>query len=82
MTKVNFFSFIALVIAFVITTSATNAAVYKWTDENGKVHFTDKPPKHLKKKSSIVNIKSKTTTSTARFPVVANLKPIKKHDLS
>lgn len=36
-----------------------NAQVYKWTDENGKVHYSDKP---VDKKSEAVKIKRQPTS--------------------
>ena len=37
--------FLALTLAaFLAMTTAANAEVYKWVDEDGNVHFTDTPP--------------------------------------
>ena len=77
MIKVSRYSLVALTIAAIFTSSVTVAAVYKWVDENGKVHFTDKPPKQLKAKPKIINIKSKKLTPASKFPSVTSLEPIK-----
>ncbi|TBW50982.1 DUF4124 domain-containing protein [Marinobacter halodurans] len=39
--------------------SATAGSVYKWTDENGVVHFGDQKP--INKKSETVNVRSGTS---------------------
>jgi len=79
MNKAMRCSLITLVIATFIGAQTIHAKVYKWFDENGKVHFTDTPPpKHLKKEAEVVDIKPKKTTSAAKFPAVAKLAPIKK----
>ena len=36
--------FYLLLMLFVCTSSVGMAEIYKWTDVNGKVHFSDKPP--------------------------------------
>lgn len=53
------------------------AKVYRWVDEQGKVHYTDKPPKKLKEKLKVVNIKQKKSTISTRLPHVESLSPIK-----
>ena len=53
------------------------AQLYKWTDENGKVHFSDKPPPEKKGEAKVVDIKKKKTVSSSQsFPRVALLEPI------
>jgi len=39
----------------VFFTSFSNAEIYRWTDENGKVHFSDKPVGKAAKKLNIKN---------------------------
>lgn len=77
MNKMKRYSLIALMISAVFATPATIAKVYKWVDENGKVHFTDKPPKQLKAQPEVVEITPKTTRSASKLPAVAKLEPIK-----
>lgn len=43
-------------IAFMFLISPVQAKLYKWTDENGKVHYSDKvPPQHSKHKRDELN---------------------------
>ena len=44
-----------------ITTYASYGEIYRWVDQNGKVHFGDKKPKHLK--SEQLQLKINTYTS-------------------
>jgi len=37
----------ALIFSLVFSSKFINAEIYQWTDKNGKVHFSDKPPKDL-----------------------------------
>ena len=32
-----------LISAFILLSTSVNAKIYKWIDENGSVHFSDKP---------------------------------------
>jgi S1-C subfamily serine protease len=77
MNKMKRYSLITLTIAAFFCAPAINAQVYKWVDENGKVHFTDTPPKQLKTEPEVVNISPKKTTSASKLPPVAKLEPIK-----
>ena len=53
MLKVNV---ITLLLSFsFLSSSATYAEIYKWVDENGKVHFGDAPPSS--KEAQSVNLK-------------------------
>ncbi len=54
-----------------------NAAVYKWVDENGKIHYTDKPPQNLDVEIEEVKIKSNSSGPSLRFPQVRKATPIK-----
>ncbi len=51
--------------------------MYKWTDENGKVHFSDKPPPGAKKQAEVVSVKKNKPASSHRFPSVERLQPIR-----
>ncbi len=56
---------VALAVALaVLCSSAAAAGVYKWTDADGKVHFTDKPPPDVKAET--------IKTKTAADPHTAN----------
>jgi len=54
------------------------AAIYQWVDENGEVHFTDKPPQERKAESKVLDIAPKKSKSVGKFPTVKALIPIKK----
>jgi serine protease Do len=75
------------VIMLFAITPFSQAQVYKYVDENGKVFFSDKPPKDAKK-PEVVDIKHKTSTPTTTtsssksFPRVAKLAPIKNSQAS
>jgi len=43
MRKIQFITYIALIITLVFS-GITDAKIYKWTDDKGKVHFGDAPP--------------------------------------
>ncbi|MDJ0777822.1 MAG: trypsin-like peptidase domain-containing protein [Gammaproteobacteria bacterium] len=57
---------------------ALQAELYKWTDENGKVHFSDKPPPGAGGEAKVVNVKKNKPVSAHRFPSVQRLEPIRK----
>lgn len=57
---VNFAYFILLLLLFVADSSAE---IYKWTDESGKVNFSDKKPRHLESKE--VKLKINTYESVS-----------------
>lgn len=65
-----------ITVAAVFSAPVVSAKVYKWVDENGDVHFTDKPPKEVEATSEVINIKSKKG-APVNFPSVKNLSPIK-----
>jgi serine protease Do len=76
MNKVTHLLLTLLTVAAFFYTPAISAAVYKWVDEKGNVHFTDKPPKQVKATSEVISIKPKKNTSF-NFPTVKNLNPIR-----
>lgn len=51
------------------------AEIYKWTDENGKVHFSDEPPKIKSKKAEVLDVKT-SKISAIEFPRLRKPKPI------
>ncbi len=60
-----------------LATQPALAQLYKWTDDNGKVHFSDKPPPKSKGEPEVVDIKQKKPASSQQFPRVVSLDPIK-----
>lgn len=72
----RFTSCFLLGLALLATQSAL-AQLYKWTDDNGKVHFSDKPPPKSKGEPEVVDIKQKKPASSQQFPRVVSLDPIK-----
>ena len=71
---------VAIAVAAILIAAGTplsHAQVYKYVDENGKVYFSDKPPKDAKKQE-VVDIKTKTKVSDSSdaLPQVAKLDPI------
>ena len=59
--RISWFSLLGLAL---LALQPAQAQLYKWTDENGKVHFTDKPPKQLKKEPQVVKIAPKKRSAT------------------
>jgi glutaredoxin len=51
-------SAIVLLIAGLALVLPATAQVFKWTDENGKIHYGDKPPDHVKKQDVKINVMS------------------------
>ncbi len=68
---------IVVSIACFCTLSIAQAQVYRYVDENGEVHFTDKPPKQDAVETEVVTIKRQKAISGIQLPTVANLVPIK-----
>jgi len=71
-------SWVVAFIACLSVMSTAQAQVYRYVDENGEVHFTDKPPEEAKAES--VAIKKKKETPGTQLPNVAKLQPIKNGD--
>lgn len=49
----------ALATALLIISAPLHAEIYKWTDENGKVHFSDRVPVKERDKAQSVNVSVK-----------------------
>ena len=47
----------------ILTPSHGNAEIYKWTDENGRVHFGDKPAENVSAESVTVEVNSYTNVT-------------------
>ncbi|MEE4246866.1 MAG: DUF4124 domain-containing protein [Kangiellaceae bacterium] len=63
--KVTFISAIfSLVPVWTQAEEAGGKKVYKWVDEKGKVHFSDKPPKSSKTQTLEIKSDKKTATDT------------------
>ena len=77
MIKTMRYLLIALVTASFFAAQTTRAEVYKWVDENGKVHFTDKPPRQPEVEPEVIEITTSKHVSAAAFPALAKLEPIK-----
>jgi serine protease Do len=71
-------SFILLLAMSFVLPQVAYAAIYKWVDENGEVHFTDSPPRDQKEESEVLDIAAKKSKSVSKFPTVVKLTPIKK----
>ena len=61
-----------LIICSLFFCTSAFAGIYKWTDENGKVHFSDKPPAS-KQKNQVKQLKA--SSGAARNKVAAAAKP-------
>ncbi|MDH3219773.1 MAG: trypsin-like peptidase domain-containing protein [Gammaproteobacteria bacterium] len=68
---------IAVVTVSFFAAQTARAEVYKWVDENGKVHFTDKPPRQPEVEPEVIEITTGKPVSAAAFPSIAKLEPIK-----
>ena len=51
---------LTLFIVMLLITSSADAGFYKWTDENGRVHYSDKPVDESKSTEIIVDTESKS----------------------
>jgi len=65
--KLFYFSKLILFIVLLLTVSISNAEAYKWVDENGNIHFGDKPPDVTSAES--VKIRKKSSTSGENTPL-------------
>ena len=56
-----------LLLVSLLAASLPAAAVYKWVDENGKVHYGDRvPPQYAKQQREVVNEQGLTTKTLSR----------------
>ncbi len=70
-------AFLSLLLAVLLLTShSSSAEIYRWVDENGKVHFTDKRPDTPTETTKQINIDQNKNTSTISLPRVEKLNPI------
>jgi glutaredoxin len=47
-TLLLIFSFLFLMIFFIVNVPSASSQIYKWTDENGNIRFSDSPPAGIK----------------------------------
>ncbi len=52
-------------IVFLLSATPVNAELYKWVDEQGKVHYSDQPASGKTKSEAILEIPNQPTTSTS-----------------
>lgn len=57
--------------ALMLCSLAVNAGIYKWVDETGKVHFTDRPPDDIKTEE--IELRINTYTSVEIKPLIERL---------
>lgn len=62
---------LAFLLPLLIMVSATEAQVYKWVDENGKVHFSDQPPRKKPASAEKVELKIAPKTGNRAAPSAA-----------
>ncbi|GLP97594.1 DUF4124 domain-containing protein [Paraferrimonas sedimenticola] len=60
-----------LLVLFAVISFASSAAVYRWVDENGKVHYSDEPEKGVKAEQ--IEVKEASSISVS-LPKVADVK--------
>jgi glutaredoxin len=59
MNKSKFFFVSLLMISLILTlclSDTASAKIYKWIDENGKTHYSDSPPQHIREGKNIKEI--------------------------
>lgn len=62
-----------ILLNFVLMTEQSSAKVYKWVDENGSVHFTDKEPVDSNVKIEELKVKTNSFRSNLKLP---DVKPV------
>lgn len=60
-----------IAITLMLCSYAVNAGIYKWVDDQGKVHFTDSPPDDIKTEE--VELRINTYTSVEIKPLIERL---------
>lgn len=65
-----------LVLALLVMALPASAAMYKWVDQNGKVHYSDQPPPDGARQSGVVNTPAPhTSTPPTTSPAPAGAAP-------
>jgi glutaredoxin len=65
-----------LILACVFPVQPVSAEIYRWVDENGKTHISDKPPVNTEAELVKLNIKSYTDTSVSDSSVTVKDKVV------
>jgi glutaredoxin len=63
--------FVALVLAFAAAAAAAQG-VYRWTDANGKIHYTNEPPPGAKATA----VRDRLNTTGTRFTATSTAQPV------
>ncbi len=74
MRNVRIYTCFLVFVATLFSFQTVKAEVYRWVDENGKVHFTDKPPKQ--RKTKVVNIRQPKSNTSTQLPKIEVVKPV------
>ena len=69
--------FLLLGLSLLTLHSVQAGELYKWTDANGKVHFSDKPPKPSVGTAKTVEVKVQPVTEAQRLEAEARLAKLK-----
>lgn len=67
-------------LVFVLFPCCVNAGVYKWVDENGKTHFTDKKPLDKTTNAEVIGVSGNKKVEITELPTVSGYSPIRKSD--
>ena len=70
---------ISIMISLLLVAISSNAEIHTWVDENGKKHFSDTLPDHMKHKSSTVNYDASIPSEAEREEAQRIYKQSKKH---
>ncbi|MCK4707273.1 MAG: DUF4124 domain-containing protein, partial [Gammaproteobacteria bacterium] len=65
-------TWVVLLVATIISSSVP-AEIYKWVDQNGKTHFTDKPPEQVSVQKLDLQINSFTNPNVSPFKFDSSL---------
>ena len=63
----------SLALVFLLLSPAGHAELYKWVDQNGKVHYGDSPPENVQLKKITGNVSSFSSVSVETFIYDPNL---------
>jgi len=56
-----------LALVFLLLSPAAHADLYKWVDQNGKIHYGDSPPENVQLKKITGNVSSFSSVSVETF---------------